>query len=290
MAAVTIEDLILQDDTRGISALRPFLAPDYCTRAARFVLDRPGTTLIATGFYIVSGGAVETDGPPGALAIGRALEALGRRAVYVTDRYCAPLMRGLAGAGAEVVEFPIAGASESEEFARSLLARLEPALLVAIERCSASADGIPRSMHGVDISPYTAKVEALFELSEETVGIGDGGNEIGMGGLADRIAAAPKLPSEPAAVACAHLVIASVSNWGAYGLTAALSRLAGRDLLPSVAEEADWVRRCVELGAVDGFSGEAKAYVDGFPLREYGRTLERLRELIGADGSLESQP
>ncbi len=49
----TIEDIILQKDQRGVSALRPFLRSDYCTQAARYVLDHHGTTLITTGFYIL---------------------------------------------------------------------------------------------------------------------------------------------------------------------------------------------------------------------------------------------
>ena len=64
MTRATIEDIILQKDQRGISALRPFLPADFCTQAAQYVLDNPGTTLITTGFYILYGNAVETDGPP----------------------------------------------------------------------------------------------------------------------------------------------------------------------------------------------------------------------------------
>ena len=283
MTKATIEETILQKDQRGISALRPFLPAEYCTEAARYVLERPGTVLIITGFYILYGRAVETDGPPGALAIGRALEALGRRVVYVTDRYCTGVMQGLAGPEGEVVEFPITDAEQSREFAKELLEELEPALLISIERSSPSEDGVYRNMRGLDVSEYTAKVDTLFGLHNATVGIGDGGNEVGMGMLADRIPGFPKLPAEPAAVGCERLVIASVSNWGGYGLVAALSRLAGRNLLPSVVEEAAWVRRCVELGAVDGFTGEWKEYVDGFPLEEYGQVLAQLHGLLASE-------
>ena len=67
---LTIEDLILSNDQRGISELRDLVPADYCTRAAKLVLDNTGTVLITTGFYILSAGAPETDGPPGAIAIG----------------------------------------------------------------------------------------------------------------------------------------------------------------------------------------------------------------------------
>ena len=76
---MSIEDIILDRDRRGIAALRPHVPADFCDRAAELVLDKPGTVLIATGFYILAAAAPETDGPPGAVAIGRALEALGNR-------------------------------------------------------------------------------------------------------------------------------------------------------------------------------------------------------------------
>ena len=280
MAELTIEDIILQKDQRGINALRPFLPDDFCTQAAQYVLDRPGTTLITTGFYILYGDAVETDGPPGALAIGNALEALGRDVVYVTDKHCGEVMQTLAGPDAAVVEFPIAGPDESRDFAQGLLDRLDPALLISIERCSPSQDGIYRNMRSVDITEHTARVDVLFDLFEDTVGIGDGGNEIGMGLLRDTIPTFPRLPQQPAWTACEQLIITSVSNWGGWGLAAALSKLTGKNLLPSVEEESALIHKCVEMGVVDGFTGEAKASVDGFPLDEYNQTLTQLHNLL----------
>ena len=284
MSESTIEDIILQKDQRGINALRPYLPDDFCTQAARYVLDRPGTTLITTGFYILYGEAVETDGPPGALAIGDALEALGRDVIYVTDKYCGEVMQSLAGPEAAVVEFPIADPDESREFAQGLLDRLDPALLISIERCSPSQDGIYRNMRSVDITEHTARVDTLFDLFEHTVGIGDGGNEIGMGLLRDTIPTFPRLPQDPAWTACNELIITSVSNWGGWGLAAALSRLTGKNLLPTVEVESERIRKCVEMGVVDGFTGEAKASVDGFPLDEYNQTLAQLHDLLSREG------
>ena len=95
----TIEDIILRFDKRGMTPLRPHLPEDYCTRAARCILDAPGRALIGTGFYITRAGATETDGPPGAYFIGKALEALGRpRHLRHRPIHDAPL-RGLRGAG-----------------------------------------------------------------------------------------------------------------------------------------------------------------------------------------------
>src|SRR5918995_195414 len=55
---------------------------------------------------------------------------------------------------------------------------------VAIERCGRSADGRPRNMRGVDVSPWTAPLDDLFLAGPWIrLAVGDGGNEIGMGKL-----------------------------------------------------------------------------------------------------------
>ena len=284
VAVGAIEEIILSGDKRGISALRPLLPDDFCADAARYVLDHPGTTLIATGFYILSAQAVETDGPPGAAAIGRALEALGTRVVYVTDLHGAGVVRAAVGPAAEVIEFPLADVRASEEAADAMLAEYAPALLVGIERCAPSDDGVYRNMRSIDITPHTARTDTLFERHEASVGIGDGGNEIGMGMFAPEIAASAQLPDQPAVTRTAKLVIASVSNWGAYGLVAAMSLLVGRNLLLDVEEEERLVRACVEAGAVDGFSGERVERVDGFELPEYSKTLAALHAHLTDEG------
>ena len=61
-----IEEIVLRRDARTVSLLRPYLAPRFVEDAARFMLDRPGPVLIASGFYIVEADNVETDGLPGA--------------------------------------------------------------------------------------------------------------------------------------------------------------------------------------------------------------------------------
>ena len=277
----TIEEIILADDQRGVSELRLHLPPDFCSQAAHYILDHPGDVLIATGFYILSAGKPETDGPPGAIAIGNALQALGRRVSYVSDIHATPLLRDWLGDEAEVVDFPICDVMSSQRAANDVLSRLRPGLLITIERCGRCQDDIYRNMRSADITPYTARLDYLFQAGIPSVGIGDGGNEIGMGNLAEIIPNVDRLPNDPAVTKVDRLVIASVSNWGGYGLVAALSQLVGRNLLPSVEEDSRMIRRMVELGAVDGFSGDNKNYVDGFTLEENASVLRRLRGLVG---------
>ena len=88
------------------------------------------------------------------------------------------------------------------------------------------------------------------------------------GALARRIASVVKVR---------HLVVAGVSNWGAYGIVAELSALAGRPLLHTAEEERAMVQACVDAGAVDGLTRRAEPTVDGLPLEAHVGMLELLR-------------
>ena len=278
----SIEDIILDHDKRGMLALRPHLPADFCSQAAQYVMDHPGHTIIVTGFYVIMAGKPETDGPPGAIAIGRALQALGRRVTYVTDSYTAPVLEQWAE-GAEVIEFPIAGVEESRRHAARMLEDFRPALLISIERCGRNRNEEYLNMRARDITPQTGRLDYLFDGGVPSVGIGDGGNEIGMGNLADVIPSVDSLPDDPAISRVDRLVIASVSNWGGYGLVAALSRIAGRNLLPGSDDEARMVEGMIESGAVDGTTGDAVPTVDNFSMDENGRLLARLHSVVGAN-------
>jgi hypothetical protein len=103
-----------------------------------------------------------------------------------------------------------------------------------------------------------------------TVGVGDGGNEIGMGNVRARLARAGALMARIAAtVTVDHLVVAGVSNWGAYGIVAHLGRMAGRPLLHTPDEERALVTACVEAGAHDGVTRRREPSVDALGLEAH---------------------
>ena len=279
---MSIETIILAQDKRGIAALRPHLSPHYCTETAQFLLARTGTVFIATGFYILNAHAPETDGPPGALALGNALTALGRKVVYVSDMYTTPLLTHLVGASAEVIEFPIVDAQTSRQYATELLTQFNPAMLIAIERCGLTRVGTYLNMRGRDISATTARLDELFIQHPYSIGIGDGGNEIGMGNLAPYIPSIDTLPDLPATTCTTQLVIASVANWGAYGVVTALSALTDQNLLPRPDAETELIQRAVAFGAVDGTNSQPTLTVDGFSLSENEAVLVRLHNFLQA--------
>ena len=276
----SIEDILLQKDKRGIASLRQYLPTDYASQTAKYLLQNLGPTVITTGFYILYGGTVETDGPLGAKAIGNALETLGQKVIYLTDHYCKPIMDALASPTEQTIEFPLTDADKSTQFAREFLRDIRPSLLISIERCSPSSDGIYRNMLSKDVSGFTAKIDKIFDIFPHSIGIGDGGNEIGMGKLQAVIPNHPKLPQKPAATVTNQLLISSVSNWGGWGLVAGLSNITGRNLLPTIEEEQARLRKCVEFGLVDGITGEVKPSVDGFSSDEYTIPLQELHQFL----------
>ena len=281
---MTIEDIILDRDRRGISHLRPHLPSDYATQAAQLILDNPGTAIIVTGFYILDAGFAETDGPPGAVVIGSALNQLGYNVVHVTDRYATEIMDKTGGDYSSVVDFPITDDDASAAFARDLISELNPSVLIAIERCGLTDEGKYRNMRGRDITDYNARIDHLFHSDVPSVGIGDGGNEIGMGNLAEEVTQVESLVKIPCITQTSKLMLASVSNWGGYGLAAALSALSGRNLLPSIEEEQQLLRNTVDLGAVDGMSAKQEYKVDGFTIEENSETLQALHDHLAAMG------
>lgn len=281
---MSVEEIILSHDHRGVSALRNYLPVDFCHEAAAFVLEKrkqsQRSTIIATGFYIPCAQAPETDGPPGALAIGRALHSLDFDVTYVTDKYTMPLLSNDLVGRDKVIDFPITDHDSSRQFAKRLLAEIQPSLLISVERCGLNGNQKYVNMAGEDITEYTAKIDYLFLGQKNSLGIGDGGNEIGMGNLAQYIPSVKTLPKNPALTPVNKLVIASVSNWGGYGLIAALSRLVKCNLLPSVEWEKEIINEIVARGAVDGVSGQRRSAVDNFDLEQNAWALIQLHRVL----------
>ena len=248
-----VEDLILRHPCRGMDILRPCLPADFCREAAELILSWPRgeTVLLTTGFYVA--GHAETDGPPGTLLLAKALKSLGFRPVVVTDGLC----RGYFERGGIACTYLENDASD--ETLLELLDQLSPVGMISVERCGRNLDGDYANMRGVSIAEHTAPVDRLFELVDlPSVGIGDGGNEIGMGNLAEIIR--EELMLSPCRVTVDKLVIATVSNWGALGLCAYLGCLPTETAL----EEAYLLAQ--KLGHVDGVTRECTLSEDGFTL------------------------
>lgn len=273
----TIEDIILRHGQRGMDILRAYCDENFCEAAARCIYDAPrGNVLLTTGFYIAGCGIGETDGPPGTVFLARALEALGFTPTIVTDDHCRAFFTCV---GLNTLCPEVHAGTDTYE---ALLDEYKPTLLISIERCGENADGDYANMRGVSIADHTARVDTLFRLGAgrgiPTIGVGDGGNEIGMGNVAPVIA--ERLSLVPCVTTVEHLVLATVSNWGAYGLCAYLERLSGKPLLPDYPTVMEYLETIVALGCVDGVTKERVPTVDGYPTQVKREVLDALAKAI----------
>lgn len=276
MAGDSIDEIILQRSSRGMEIVARDLPKDRCHVAARALLGCPrGVVGIATGFYVA--GAAETDGPPGAHFLALGLRKLGFEPVILTDRLGSGLF---APGGLPVVEVAIQSQAHAAQSYREFADTHAPVALVSIERCGRAADGEYKNMRGVKISAHTAPIDVWFELARPdatTIAIGDGGNEIGMGNLAPIIR--KRLGIDPCIVPVDHLVVATVSNWGAYGILAAMEHITGQPLLPTAAAIRSYLDHLVRVGCVDGMSGEPKTFIDGHHVDVEIEVVEELAAL-----------
>jgi hypothetical protein len=244
---------------------------------------------LITGFFVPRGdvAAPETDGPVGAALLAAALAACGVPARIAVDTPCAGAVRAAVEAAGGGVAVDTVGVDDRAGIVRLAEAWRGAAVThaVAIERCGRSGDGRPRNMRGVDVSRWTAPLDDLFLGGPWTkLAVGDGGNEIGMGRLpAGLIARTVPNGAEIACItSCDHLVVAGVSNWGAYGLMAVLAVLradwSGTIAKFLTAERDLAVTRAVvdRAGAVDGVTALSEATVDGFGPEVHGALIDEL--------------
>ena len=252
----------------------------------------------------------ENDGPVGAAALARTL-LLGLNAVPVylcEEHHVDPIVASSEAAGVPVrphgvnvraargsfVEVAPTTDADVPGWAEAMFNKYSPAAVIFIERLGPNRKGI---IHGsTGISGWSPMVDLTPILDEATnrgvvsIGIGDAGNEIGFGRIFDAV----REIQEPGAVCqcpCGDgmatitstdiLVVASVSNWGAYGIDACLGHLLGREDLPQPPDTAARViQACFEGGGYEAVFCTQRDLVDGIDSRTSISLTQILKEMV----------
>lgn len=216
--------------------------------------------MLCTGFN-VDRNMPETDGPVGVAILAYACCRAGKQVVIAADTRNAHLVREalliLDPGCLKHIQIETVEAATSADM-RGLEAILDKHGIEAVihtEVPGHNKDGKYLNMRGMPIGDFNAPLDELMNLANEkqlgTVGVGDGGNEAGMGRLAGVPPALNGLEMQ-AVIPAAHQVIAWNSNLGAIALGEFV--LASADKGSSCKPETFQaiVRKLFQEGAVDG--------------------------------------
>ncbi|XP_066197986.1 D-glutamate cyclase, mitochondrial [Saccopteryx leptura] len=303
---------------RGIGHL---LCKDELLRAS-LSLSHAHSVLITTGFptHFNHEPPEETDGPPGAIALAAFLQALGKGVSMVVDQRALSLFKKLVEEAVEQgvlrTQIPILTyQGGSAEVAQAFLCddrdpkRLRFDHLVAIERTGRAADGNHYNARKMNIKHLVDPIDDLFLVAQKipgvsSTGVGDGGNELGMGKVKEAV---KRHIRNGDVIACDveadFAVIAGVSNWGGYALACALhilnscevhgrylrkatgpSRAAGEqnwtEALPSISKEEAMLGILVRHKVRSGVSGRVGMEVDGLPFHDtHAQMIQKLLDV-----------
>ena len=297
--------------------------------AARKKYSNPLTYLVARGIientkkgdhvFILTGAGCpprypkgESDGPPGAVALARALHlGLGLNPIIITEERNFEPIYAMANEMEMnpllpkqtfssrinpllVLDFPC-GKEKADKASLALLNKYQPSSIVAVERIGANSKGVYHSMCGFEISADNfAFLDDLIKLARKkqifTASVGDNGNELGCGIILDEVQKIQpwgkvcQCPCQSGMASSSEvdiLVMAAVSNWGAYGINALLAYLLDNiNLIHSERMEEKMLEVCVRTGCVDGDLDIPSPSVDGILLESQKAIITLLRETV----------
>ncbi len=284
--------------------------------AARELMRNVGkgdTVLIVTGVrndpILLQG---ESDGPIGAAALARTLDiALGAKTVITVEESNLDVMRQVVKASGVMLRdsrdefvsqehavyvdaFPL-GEEAGREYAMKLVETYEPKAIVFTEKHGPNALGVLHTVTGRRIKKEDiANAYFLLDQAERkeilTIGVGDGGNEIGNGVIYEEIR---QITDYGSVCVCGCnggiatvsktdvFVAASISNWGMYGICAMLALMTNKEwALHGPDTERDMIEACIHNGSVDGTSNRPLLRVDGTSVESGQSFITLLHEII----------
>ncbi|KAK1138201.1 D-glutamate cyclase, mitochondrial-like [Acipenser oxyrinchus oxyrinchus] len=303
---------------RGIKAL--FIQDELLK--ASLCMSHAVSVLITTGFptHFNQDPPEETDGPPGAIAMAAMLQALKKQVAIVTDHRALEMNKKIIDDAVEQgilrTQVPLLSFQDNSQDStlRFLCQDGNPQTprydhLVAIERAGRAADGNYYNMRKVNIKHLVDPIDTLFTTASTipgiiTTGIGDGGNELGMGKVKEAVR---KFMPHGELVACDvgadFAITAGVSNWGGYAVACALYILnccpihdrylrkavgfprhseqdSWASALPTVTKEEKLLEILVKYGIRSGKTGNLGMEVDGLPFYDtHSAMIQQLSDI-----------
>lgn len=235
----------------------------------------------------------ESDGPLGGVAVANTLsQALDVVPLFVlADFHREPVVKPALAIGlpvletemalsrhgaAGVVSFP-ADNDKAAEAATRILDEYAPDAIVSVETLAPNAAGVSHSVMGVEANKGALGYHELVTQARArgiyTVGIGDGGNEIGFGRVVERVreiqdygakCQCPCGQGMATVIATDALIVASVSNWGGYGLAAMIAYLTEKpNTFHTPEDDRRMIDACSLAGGADGAFARTAFTVDG---------------------------
>ncbi|XP_058018544.1 D-glutamate cyclase, mitochondrial isoform X4 [Ahaetulla prasina] len=313
-----LENIIAIDPgNRGVKHL---FSQDELLKAC-LSISHAKSVLITTGFptHFNYEPPEENDGPPGAIAMAAILKAMEKNVVIVTDQRALDLNRKIIKESVEqeILQTSVPVISYQSNSPDSALQFLcedgnpeKPRFnhLIAIERAGMAADGNYYNARKVNIKHLVDPIDELFIAAQTlpgitTTGIGDGGNELGMGKVKE---ATKKHIKNGDVIACDveadFAVVAGVANWGGYAVACGLYILKTCEIhdrylrkavgyprfskyknwasaLPSVAKEENMLKILQRHHVRSGITASLAMEVDALPFFNiHSNLIERLRE------------
>ncbi len=247
----------------------------------------------------------ENDGPPGAAALARALyRGLGAVPVYVLEEHhTRPVVASSHSLGLMIKDFHDAknyrlGASVEHApplqdgvpaWVEEVLEKYDPKAIVCTERIGPGKNGVMHSAIAMPLPSFDPTPGAAVDTSplvEEankrgilTIGVGDHGNEIGFGAIYDTVVELIPKGDIMGAITPTDIVFpAMMSNWGCYGIEAALAFLLKKpELMHTAAQEERMLRDCLNAGGLEAAFCTTEFFVDGLE----GETSMAVVQILG---------
>ncbi len=253
----------------------------------------------------------ETDGPLGAASLARAIDiGIGAKPIFISDENnLPPIIATCEAAGITIKDVddrtfearPHSGMvfscpldpKATLNVAKELLNKYKPKAVISIERLGPNEKGYYHTVRGFrreDCAPLNLLVDEARKRNIVTIGIGDNGNEIGCGIIHEDV---KKIQTWGSKCRCScqagmatvtitdYLIIASTSNWGAYGVAACMAYLLDDlDIIQDPYIEKRMLEECVDAGGVDGELGIQTYSVDGISPEVQQAVVVMMREVV----------